>query len=741
MTDTIKINDSRITINLGTKNLIKIVLAIQLAVLGAIGLNFVGIQIPIIRQLVCFIYLTFVPGILILRILKLHKLKAIETILYSVGLSLSLLMFTGSFINFFYPIIGTSKPISEIPLTITITAIVLLLCFICYLRDKDYSTSSSINTEQIVSPVVLSLLLLPFLAVVGAYLLNFYDNNILLLFLIAIISIMPILVAFNKIPKEAYPLVILISPFILLSYNTLVGNYIRTTDAVYEFYFVKLVIKNGFWNQTIPSNLNAMLGVVMLPTIFSKILNISLTWVYKIIAPLLSVFIPLGLYQAYQKRWSKEISFFAAFLFFSMFTFFTWGAVTMKMLFAGIFLMLLVLLLTDKEIEPLNRAFLSIIFSFCLITSHYGTAYIFMVCLFVAFVILSLFKIMGKSAERNLITPNFVTIYVVLALAWYMFVTSGCTFNTIVNMGHNILMTIQEFYLPESTETLLRGKWAITPQMLRILYLIVTFFMGIGLLTELYKSKYADEFFSLAIPFFGFLFFNYILVGYYGGRIWYIISIFLAPYCIAGMLNFYGLLTNLREYGKIGLGKIEYPLSQSSAIKDYVNRNQKVGFATISIFLLIFLLFNSGFASEVLFKDYGPAIYLSKERILEHGNIIEKERFYRKYITDYDVFSAKWLSKNRNSAVKRIYSDQRGGDVLYPYGDISPLTLAIRLTNHTKLINPSYVYLRYVNVCEGIMAYHTPSSVSFNTSELYPILKEKYKNKIYTNGGSEIYYR
>lgn len=67
------------------KKFLTVVLAIQLAVFGIIGLDAIGLQIPILRQLIGFIYLTFIPGIIILRILKLHKLANIETLLFPVG--------------------------------------------------------------------------------------------------------------------------------------------------------------------------------------------------------------------------------------------------------------------------------------------------------------------------------------------------------------------------------------------------------------------------------------------------------------------------------------------------------------------------------------------------------------------------------------------------------------------------------------------------------------------------------
>ena len=162
---------------------LKVVLAIHIAMCGAICLDVVGLQIPIIRPLIGFIYLTFVPGILILRIIRLHKISNIETLLYTVGLSLATLMFTGFFMNMTYPSFGISEPISLTPLIITISAVVLVLCILCYVRDKDFSDPSFIDIEEVLSPPVLFLCLIPFMAVLGTYLVNFHHSNILLMFL------------------------------------------------------------------------------------------------------------------------------------------------------------------------------------------------------------------------------------------------------------------------------------------------------------------------------------------------------------------------------------------------------------------------------------------------------------------------------------------------------------------------------------------------------------------------------
>ena len=48
----------------------------------------------LVPPLVCFVYLTFIPGIILLGVLKLHSIDASEVIVSSVGLSLSVLIFS-----------------------------------------------------------------------------------------------------------------------------------------------------------------------------------------------------------------------------------------------------------------------------------------------------------------------------------------------------------------------------------------------------------------------------------------------------------------------------------------------------------------------------------------------------------------------------------------------------------------------------------------------------------------------
>jgi len=99
-------------IRLTNRNIFILLVSIQLAFFGSIALDKLGLGIPLLRQIIGFIYLTFIPGFLILKCFKINGKKIVEDVLYSVGLSLSFLMFTGVLINFLYPLVGISKPIS-----------------------------------------------------------------------------------------------------------------------------------------------------------------------------------------------------------------------------------------------------------------------------------------------------------------------------------------------------------------------------------------------------------------------------------------------------------------------------------------------------------------------------------------------------------------------------------------------------------------------------------------------------
>src|SRR3972149_3161921 len=88
------------------------------------------LNIPVFRETITFIYLTFIPGFALLRLLRLKKTSLLETFLFSVGLSIAFLMLFGLLANQFYALLGFSQPLSIIPLAISISAATLIVFLI-----------------------------------------------------------------------------------------------------------------------------------------------------------------------------------------------------------------------------------------------------------------------------------------------------------------------------------------------------------------------------------------------------------------------------------------------------------------------------------------------------------------------------------------------------------------------------------------------------------------------------------
>ena len=153
------------------KQCLALVASLLVFLLCLIGLSILNFDIPLLRQIAGFAFLTFVPGILLLRILRIHNLNIIESYLYAVGLSLALIMLIGVLLNFTLPPLGFEHPLTLLPVVIALSIATILLVIIAYIRDKNFQLASfagSNNSSPVpgkgsrVNPYLLALLL-PFL--------------------------------------------------------------------------------------------------------------------------------------------------------------------------------------------------------------------------------------------------------------------------------------------------------------------------------------------------------------------------------------------------------------------------------------------------------------------------------------------------------------------------------------------------------------------------------------------------
>jgi uncharacterized membrane protein len=248
-------------------------------------------NIPVTRQVIGFTFFTFVPGYLLIKLLKMKMEGLTETVLFSMGLGITFLMLVGLAINEIDSTFAVQKPLSLTFLLPVINIFTLTCTVIAYIGKRN-DKSSNINVEK--PSILLILIFIPALSVIGAIISGVYGNNqIILLTIIAIAALFTITTISRKaIPTKLYPLIVLIIAISLVYHSQMVSDKLLGfgSDVGGEVFVQKIVEKNAYWNPMNPypwdqsvGRTYAMLSVTILPTTYYLLLNLDSILVFKLL--------------------------------------------------------------------------------------------------------------------------------------------------------------------------------------------------------------------------------------------------------------------------------------------------------------------------------------------------------------------------------------------------------------------------------------------------------------------------
>lgn len=729
---------------------LKIVSVIQIIIYSLVGLSLLGIRVPILPQVIGFLYLTFIPGYLLLRIFHIHKIGNVESLLFAAGLSLFTLMMTGLIINTFLPLLGIPDPLSIINLIVSISFVVVAFALIAYFRDNSPSTIEYIDLDDFFSPPCLILCSIPFLVVIGTFLVNNYNNNLLLIFMIAVIAVIPaILVFFKSIPVKYYPIAVFSMSISLLLHNALISNYIFGWDVNEEYYWSNLVLNNSLWVISELSSANGMLSIVMLAPIYSKICDLDLTWTLKLVYPLIFALVPMAIFQIVRRQTNFMIALISCFFFISLFTFYTEMLSLCRQQIAELFLALIILLFINDEIKSINRSFLLAIFGFSLIVSHYGISYIYLGVFTIAWLMLMLIK---KPIIENILTKihlllheedsyrvipyyskidlTFLLMYIILLFTWYIYVSSFA-FVSVLDIGNRILSVMAtEFLNSGSVEGLniitSNNTVTLLHSISKYIHLTAQFLIVVGILVSITyrRMKFSKEFIALGIINLGICIASFTVPFFSSSlntsRVYQISLIVLSPFAIIGGLEIIRLIEKVIR------------LITKKASKHAFS---KFSYVMIALFFAIFLLFNISFIYE-LAGDNPNSISISQESIKKYKVNTTVAAFYQRYYTDNEIYSTIWLSDHhaQNALMYADISKIRGPLKSYGmmYDQQTKKDMIYLLFD--KPTDGSYIILSYLNSKYGLIdAVGLPMPVAY----IDPSVRNS--SLIYDNDGSKIF--
>lgn len=714
-------------IQINNRRILVLVAIFQLIFIASVGLSTLGLKLPLLRQFFAFIYLTFIPGILILNLFSLGK-NLVKIILYSSGLSISLIMFVGLIINSLDFL--ANPPLSEIPLIASVVTLVLILCLL-NLRNRDFSLSVSIDAD--IKSLLLQCLLF-ILAILGSLSIRTYNTDFLLLVFLLVVSIIPLFVALNVV-KNTTTFLFCVSFSLLITEQIFFPHIFG--DSHYEYYFAKITLENNKWDPAFPHNANTLLSTTILPLFYSIFGDISLETVYKIVMVFIYSLAFPTLYQICRELslGGKE-SFLSSFLplCLPMSIYYTVSAVRQEvaLLFMGLFLLSQV----DKEITNRQRWILGVIFLLSLIVSHYGTSYLFTFSLLISLLYPILSKFLGIKTESR-VHPSLFVLAMVSILAWHIYIGRSTVFEEVTSIIKQIMDNLEELLNPEYAHgaSYIFREYRTFERVFTSLTFTSFIIILLGLFEEVRrkyrgnKSYVNDVYFGISIGAVIILLASIVIPRFSGytsidfPRLHSIMTYILAPFFWLGGVTISALARKLFNI---------FP-------------REKVASILLAGFLTLYFLFGSGFAFK--FQEESPnlavlLIYAQQDKSLE-----EKARLYALYFTDKDISGAKWVSKFKPEGMKVYAGHYPASSLLVSYGNLySPWfryveAESIPIENEAQEIEKSsLLFVTEFENKEGYMLKRLPVKTVNDTIDLGKLLSNNTENIVYSNGGVTIYY-
>lgn len=685
-------------------NLLLVILFLQITLFLSIIFD-----ICVLRQVLGFFYLTFVPGFVILRLLRL-KIEGIEVVLFVVGLSVVFLMGEGFLLNLVGPMVGIPEPLG-LGSVLVVTSIFVITSLLLIIRDHNEPAKFAGYKQIVIIGLVLGGILV--LAVCGGLLATFSSEaRIFVLFsmLIAIAALFGSLAFYRKrVPSNLYPIILFAVALALLFHVSFFSSYIVGGDIYGEYALFKITVNNLHWDSTISNPYNAMLSVTILPAIYSIILNLDGTWVFKIVYPLIFAFVPLGLYMLFKHRVSLEVAFFSVFFFVSNITFFVEMLQLARQMIGELFYVLLFITMFSGKLKGFAKWSLFALFGFGLVVSHYSLAYIFLACIFAVWLV----GLVRKRATK--VTGGMFILFAVMTFAWFIYISSGAAFSNFQlalnsvqdhfltdffnpqSRGGQVLQAIGVSGIPTFWHTVGRYQYYV----IEALIIIGVF----GLLTRKKWSFFNDEFNVLVLC-------NLLILGacivlpnfastFTVTRFYHVALFFLAPFCILGAIAVLNLLSRNKFKEKF------------------------LALIVVLAVLIPYFFFQTGFVYEVA-KEDSYLLPLSSYRFdsmkLAHMDVINSP----------EVSGAVWLSRSMNK-VRPVYADIYSGAVFSYVGGLS----LVKLTPKIPVTSGSSIYLLQYNLDDKLIFNDYGSTSDFNTSQIVPSLDSI--DLVYSSGSCAIF--
>jgi len=674
-----------------------------------------------VRQIAGFLYLTFVPGLLIIMALGIEKIYFSKKVILSVCLSISFMIIIGLILSFlsYY---GLNEPLSALKILLSFNIIFLILILFSYVIHKDKVFNiPNIHFDNEEKVYLCILFFLPVMAFAGSNMLKYDGTNSFLIIFLYFVAFFIIILSYRLKTSNIYPIAIFLVGFSLASIFVMRFPHISGADVNFEYFLFQTISANMKWEVILNTPYDTSLVISVLPSIYQSLIKVPNPEIFfKFLYVFLFSFAPVSVYLISKRYFNSDYAFLASVFFISQFYFLKTGA-SPRTNIAILFLCASILILFEKEVATMNKKILLIIFLFSVILSHYTSSFI------VFFILISTVVITMLTSKKFDISKEIsvvmLVLYLVITFMWLGQITDFA-FNDGVIFIQKTFFSMSQFFFedardPVVTNKLLGGNLS-TP--ISFIYFFLTWFtflmilIGfIGTLRNFKKSILIPKFKENKLDFLkNKIEPEYIAMAFTCGVL--LVFIIVLPFVSKGydLARLYLLsLTILSVFLILGFL--------------YTSEHLRINPKILMILILIpYLLF----ATDATYQSLG---YQGDYVLSSSGEVFKKN-----YISDSESSAAQWFSFNRNVSKDINVFDNTGKRILASQGNINPNLVEVSIMRDYGMKTvKGYTFINNIILSEKVATFSGGYTVDIS------IYLSNYshapQNLIYDDGSTNIY--
>ena len=331
--------------------------------------------------------LLIVPGVILLRALRVSGETVAAYPIYVPSASLLVLLFSGLAVDLIGPPAGLSAPLRAAPLLAGLEVI----CVALLASSARAPQETEIPWSSLSRPVTLAWpFLVPLAAAAGALQLNSgHSNHMAVAAVVAVIILLVSTFLFAPWFDEPLLVVILYAAGLAMMWSfSLRGDSVYGFDISTEYYSLHQTVVTGIWHFPHPNDpYGAMLSVTVLPAELHALTGVQDLLVFKAMYPLIGALFPVAVYSLARRVLVGRWAFLAGALVITQQTFFQELPALARQEVATVLFAALITAALDLAPAKQTRWALVCLLSLGMVVSHYSTAYLAIPLLAIAVII------------------------------------------------------------------------------------------------------------------------------------------------------------------------------------------------------------------------------------------------------------------------------------------------------------------------------------------------------------------